>query len=88
MILSGSSSSHQIKDIIATIQKEQNEAIRLGINKPVLIQGAAGSGKSTIALHRISYLLYQYKDKLFPEDILILAPNKMFLSYIQNVLPE
>ncbi|OOE14047.1 HelD family protein [Fictibacillus arsenicus] len=86
-LLNESSNGHGLKKVIATIRKEQNDIIRLGIQEPVLIQGVAGSGKSTIALNRISYLLYRYKDKLLPKKILILAPNKMFLSYINGVLP-
>lgn len=77
-----------IKKVIASIQKEQNEAIRLGIRNPIIIQGVAGSGKSTIALNRISFLLYRYRDSLKANRILILAPNAMFLSYIQGVLPS
>jgi DNA helicase II / ATP-dependent DNA helicase PcrA len=86
-LLNESSNGHGLKKVIATIRKEQNDIIRLGIQEPILIQGVAGSGKSTIALNRISFLLYRYRDKLHPEKILILAPNKMFLSYINGVLP-
>lgn len=56
--------------------------------KPLIIQGSAGSGKTTIALHRIAYLLYKYKNKITGEDIIILAPNKLFLDYISEVLPN
>ncbi|WP_426449644.1 HelD family protein [Paenibacillus sp. S-38] len=87
-ILSGKSDSHHFKDIIATIQMEQDEIIRLSMDKSILVQGVAGSGKSSIALHRISYLLYQYRDWLRPDQILVLGPNKMFLSYIQSVIPK
>ena len=86
-LLNETSNVHGIKKVIATIRKEQNEVIRLGIKEPILIQGVAGSGKSTIALNRISFLLYRYKQSLKAENILILAPNKMFLSYIEGVLP-
>ncbi|WP_078544718.1 HelD family protein [Litchfieldia alkalitelluris] len=86
-LLKETSQVHGIKKVIATIRKEQNDVIRLGINEPILIQGVAGSGKSTIALNRISFLLYRYNQSLKTDNILILAPNKMFLSYIEGVLP-
>lgn len=82
------SSSSKLKDIIATIQEVQNNIIRQELNKIVYIQGCAGSGKSTIALHRIAYLLYQYADKLKDEDILVIAPNKLFVEYIGKLLPD
>lgn len=87
-VLSEKNEKHQVKEIIATLQQEQDEIIRLDMSKPIIVQGAAGSGKSSIALHRISYLLYRYADMLKPENILVLAPNKMFLSYMQSVAPE
>lgn len=73
--------------IVATIQKEQNELIRLPINNTIVIQGSAGSGKSVIALHRISYLLYKYKN-LKENSVAIFGPNELFLGHIQKVLPE
>ncbi|WP_159462038.1 HelD family protein [Salirhabdus sp. Marseille-P4669] len=76
-----------LKEIIATIQKEQNIAIRKPLNQNLIIQGVAGSGKSSIALHRISYLLYNNK-KLEPRDILILGPSKMFISSFKELLPN
>lgn len=85
--LGDTGSNHQLREIIATIQKEQHEIISLDIKKPIIVQGAAGSGKSSVALHRISYLLYRHKH-LRPENIMIIAPNQMFLSYIQNILPD
>ncbi|PGQ79690.1 HelD family protein [Priestia megaterium] len=87
-LLTVSSSEHQLKDIIASIQRDQNNLIRLDMSKPIIIQGAAGSGKSTIALHRISYLLYRFEKQLRAENILIIGPNEMFLSYIHNIVPE
>lgn len=82
------SSSSRLKDIIATIQENQNNIIREELNKIVFIQGCAGSGKSTIALHRIAYLLYYYRENLTEKDILVIAPNKLFLEYISRLLPD
>ncbi|WP_251860206.1 RNA polymerase recycling motor HelD [Clostridium sp. Marseille-Q2269] len=79
---------NKLKDIVSTIQKEQNDIIRANMYKPLIIQGSAGSGKTTIALHRIAYLLYKYKNKITGEDIIILAPNELFLDYISEVLPN
>ncbi|WP_049042096.1 RNA polymerase recycling motor HelD [Clostridium sporogenes] len=79
---------NKLKDIVSTIQKEQNDIIRADMYKPLIIQGSAGSGKTTIALHRIAYLLYKYKNKITGEDIVILAANKLFLDYISEVLPN
>ncbi|SFS59293.1 HelD family protein [Marininema halotolerans] len=78
----------QLRDIISSIQEEQDEIIRLPLNNTIVVQGAAGSGKSSIALHRISYLLYQYQNELDRGNVLILAPNEMFLSYFRNLVPE
>lgn len=78
----------RLKNIISTIQKEQNEIIRSSIYTPLIIQGVAGSGKTTVALHRIAYLIYQYAKKFNPEEFLIIAPNKFFLDYISTVLPD
>ncbi|MCP1157017.1 HelD family protein [Bacillus infantis] len=86
-ILKGQNNETQLKDIVMTIQKEQNEIIRLPIDNSVIVQGVAGSGKSSIALTRISYLLTRYSEKVKPSDIGILAPNEMFISYIQSVMP-
>jgi DNA helicase II / ATP-dependent DNA helicase PcrA len=82
------SSSNRLSEIVATIQEEQNEIIRADLNKPIIVQGAAGSGKTTIALHRISYFIYTYADKFSPDQLMILAPNRLFIDYISEVLPE
>ncbi|MGE6376285.1 HelD family protein [Peribacillus muralis] len=82
------SSSNRLTDIITTIQEEQNKIIRADLNKPIIVQGAAGSGKTTIALHRISYFIYHYKDKFDPRQLMILAPNRVFIDYISEALPE
>ncbi|MGG4154191.1 RNA polymerase recycling motor HelD [Peribacillus muralis] len=82
------SSSNRLTDIITTIQEEQNKIIRADLNKPIIVQGAAGSGKTTIALHRISYFIYHYKDMFDPRQLMILAPNRVFIDYISEALPE
>lgn len=84
----GKSTSNEMKTIIHTIQKEQNAAIRDTKTKNLIIQGVAGSGKTSIALHRMAYLLYQKKDELSATDILIVSPNQVFADYISTVLPE
>ncbi|MEK3764452.1 RNA polymerase recycling motor HelD [Solibacillus sp. FSL K6-4121] len=78
----------RLTEIVSTIQKEQNEIIRAHLRQPILVQGAAGSGKTTIALHRISYFLYTMGDHFNPEQLMILAPNRLFIDYIADVLPE
>ncbi|MDU2239897.1 MAG: hypothetical protein E7E23_04905 [Paenibacillus sp.] len=79
---------HQLKDIVATIQAEQNRVIRTDLYQPLIVQGVAGSGKTTIALHRVAYFIYTYAKQFNPENFMILAPNQMFLDYISSVLPE
>lgn len=78
----------RLKNIVATIQEEQNKIIRADINKPLIVQGVAGSGKTTIALHRAAYLIYNYGKEFSPDSFMIIAPNKFFLNYISNVLPD
>ncbi len=75
-------------EIIATIQKEQNEIIRDSPWHSVIVQGVAGSGKTTVAMHRISYILYNYKEKFRPDEFFIIGSNKMLLNYITGVLPN
>jgi DNA helicase-2/ATP-dependent DNA helicase PcrA len=81
-------SSDKMKTIVATIQRDQNAIIRNENSKALIIQGVAGSGKTSIALHRIAFLLYRFKETIKSEDILIISPNKVFGDYISNVLPE
>lgn len=81
-------SDEKMKNIVATIQRDQNAIIRNEAAHSLVIQGAAGSGKTSIALHRIAFLLYRYKDSIRSQDILIISPNKVFASYISQVLPE
>ncbi|VBB06719.1 Hypothetical protein LUCI_1955 [Lucifera butyrica] len=76
----------KLKDIVTSIQAEQNRIIREPLNQVTIIQGVAGSGKSTIGLHRLSYLLYN--EKLDPQKLIVIAPNRIFLDYISDLLPE
>lgn len=75
-------------EIIATIQKEQNEIIRKSPKQNVIVQGSAGSGKTTVAMHRISYILYNYDKEFRPEDFYIIGSNRILLNYITSVLPD
>lgn len=77
----------KLKEVVATIQKEQNDIIRWPKNLPLIVQGSAGSGKTTVALHRLAYLMYRYRESMEGKDILVLAPNKIFLDYISDILP-
>ncbi|MBB6214328.1 DNA helicase-2/ATP-dependent DNA helicase PcrA [Anaerosolibacter carboniphilus] len=81
-------SDEKMKNIVATIQREQNSIIRNERSEILIIQGVAGSGKTSIALHRVAFLLYRFKEQLTSKDILIISPNKVFSDYISNVLPE
>ncbi|WP_040229112.1 RNA polymerase recycling motor HelD [Bhargavaea cecembensis] len=78
----------RLTEIVSTIQQEQNEIIRANLKRPVIVQGAAGSGKTTIALHRISYFLYTLGADFPAEKLMILAPSRLFIGYIADVLPE
>lgn len=81
-----SNAGEKLKDIVMTIQQEQDEIIRAPKNKVVVVNGVAGSGKTTIALHRVSYLLYNNRQQ-FGDKVLILGPNDIFMDYISQVLP-
>ena len=84
----GSNGEVQLKNIVRTIQKEQNEIIRNTKDRIMVIQGAAGSGKTSVALHRIAYLLYHDRENLKSSNVLILSPNGVFADYISHILPE
>lgn len=79
---------NKLRDIVSTIQEEQDKIIRSAKNLALVIQGVAGSGKTTVALHRLAFLLYQYRENIRAERMIIFAPNSMFLDYISSVLPE
>ena len=81
-------SDARLKSIIATIQKEQNHIIRSPLKSDYIIQGAAGSGKTTVALHRIAYLLYNEAKNINESDFMIIGPNKYFLNYVSDLLPD
>lgn len=82
------SSDDKMKNIVATIQRDQNAVIRNETATVMVIQGVAGSGKTSIALHRIAFLLYRHRESISAKDVLIISPNKVFADYISNVLPE
>ena len=84
----GASADNRLKDIVSTIQAEQNRVIRAEMGRPLIVQGVAGSGKTTIALHRIAFLIYNFGQSFQPENFMIIAPNRLFLNYISEVLPE
>jgi len=78
----------RLKSIVSTIQKEQNDVIRKNLSDNIIIQGVAGSGKTTVALHRIAYLVYNYINNIKQNQYLVIGPNPVFLKYIKSVLPE
>lgn len=77
-----------LSEIVATIQKEQNEIIRKSPYHNMIVQGVAGSGKTTVAMHRISYILYNYEERFKPDDFYIVGSNRILLNYITGVLPD
>lgn len=84
----GKGADSQMKSIVATIQKEQNAIIRNDKSRMLIVQGAAGSGKTSAALQRVAYLLYKHRDRLKADQIVLFSPNPMFNSYVSTVLPE
>lgn len=84
----GQSADTHMRSIVATIQQEQNRIIRHDSARLLIVQGAAGSGKTSAALQRIAYLLYKYRNRLTADQMLLFSPNAMFKSYVSSVLPE
>ena len=82
------SADNRLKNIVSTIQSEQNKIIRETLGKNLVIQGVAGSGKTTVALHRIAYLVYNYRNVYKPSDYMVIGPNSFFVSYISSILPD
>src|SRR5579871_3146342 len=82
------SRSGQMRDIVATVQREQDEVIRADLPGVLLVQGGPGTGKTAVALHRAAYLLYTYRFPLEQQGVLVLGPNQVFLRYIEQVLPS
>ncbi|MEW9123286.1 MAG: UvrD-helicase domain-containing protein, partial [Thermotaleaceae bacterium] len=82
------STQGRLKEIVATIQDQQNRIIRSEMSKPLVVQGVAGSGKTTIALHRMAYLIYNNRRNIEEAQYLVIAPNKLFLHYISDILPD
>lgn len=83
-----SNATNKMKNIVNTIQKEQNEIIRKNDTDILIVQGPAGSGKTSIAMHKIAYLLYSERDKINNSNVMILSPNEIFNNYISDVLPD
>ncbi|WP_052487714.1 RNA polymerase recycling motor HelD [Gordoniibacillus kamchatkensis] len=86
--LLGRSADDKMKSIVTTIQSEQNEIIRDTESRVVIVQGAAGSGKTSVALQRVAYLLYRYRNVLTSDNMVLFSPNRLFSDYVSNVLPE
>lgn len=84
----GQGADHQMRSIVATIQKEQNAIIRNDTSRMLIVQGAAGSGKTSAALQRVAYLLYKHRERLTADQVVLFSPNPMFNSYVSTVLPE
>lgn len=84
----GVNADNRLKNIVASIQGEQNRIIREKLEKNLIVQGAAGSGKTTVALHRIAYLVYNYRDIIKSEQYMVIGPNQFFIQYISSILPD
>lgn len=84
----GNNASTQMKSIVSTIQKEQNQIIRNLKNKYLIVQGVSGSGKTSAALQRVAYLLYRYQNEITADNIMLFSPNALFNRYIASVLPD
>src|SRR5215813_2193073 len=79
--------SGPMRDIVATIQPDQDDIVRAGAGQSLCVQGAPGTGKTAVGLHRVAYLLYAYPGRMLRGGVLVIGPNRAFLSYIRNVLP-
>jgi DNA helicase IV len=79
--------SGPMRDIVATIQPDQDDIVRAGADQTVCVQGAPGTGKTAVGLHRVAYLLYAYRERMSRGGVLVIGPNRAFLAYIRNVLP-
>jgi DNA helicase IV len=79
--------SGPMRDIVATIQPDQDDIVRADVAQTVCVQGAPGTGKTAVGLHRVAFLLYAYKERVARRGVLVIGPNRAFLSYIRNVLP-
>lgn len=84
----GKSTDSRMKTIVTSIQREQNKVIRNSRSRILIVEGPAGSGKTSIALHRAAYLLYKFRDSITSDNILVFSPNHVFEDYISNVLPD
>src|SRR6202161_4904962 len=79
--------SGPMRDIVATIQPDQDDIVRAGVDRTVCVQGAPGTGKPAVGLNRVAYLLYAYREQVRRRGVVMVGPNRAFLSYIRNVLP-
>src|SRR6202020_3439264 len=79
--------SGPMRDIVSTIQPEQDDIVRADADRTVCVQGAPGTGKTAVGLHRVAYLLYAHREQVRRRGVVIVGPNQAFLSYIRNVLP-
>jgi DNA helicase IV len=79
--------SGPMRDIVATIQPDQDDIVRAGADQTICVQGAPGTGKTAVGLHRVAYLLYAYRERMGRRGVLVVGPNRAFLAYIRNVLP-
>ena len=84
----GVNTDSKIKNIVSSIQQEQNSIIRDALHKTIIVQGVAGSGKTTVMLHRISYLAYNEKELYKPNQYIVISPNNLFTDYMSAILPD